>query len=293
MSTVPGAHDRDDEPVGVVLARMRQSRRMTGAQLAAVVGMSQPKISRIERGRGSLDPADVEVIARALGADEVMVQALMSRAERSLDRMTDWRMASLDLAGSQMTLVEWEAAATSVRAFEPAVVPGLLQTSGYARQILQAFFRLVPLAPAHTVEQALMSAVSGRVRRQEVLADPEKSFHFILGEGALRRRAHTAVEMLAQISHLRALGEQRTNVNIAVVPDAAPVEVPLQNGFFLYDDELVVVELYNTALFSRSRRDVEINRRVFDQAAEHAVDLGPMLDHYEQMYIDLLQRPTR
>src|SRR5512132_1347039 len=96
--------DNAEEPVGAVLARMRRAKRITGAKLAAVVGMSQPKISRIERGKGLPDPEDVRQIARALGADEDAVRVLVERTERLHGRMTDWRPASAGWPGQQKTL---------------------------------------------------------------------------------------------------------------------------------------------------------------------------------------------
>jgi transcriptional regulator with XRE-family HTH domain len=293
MSTALGTPDDEDEPVGAVLARMRRTKRLTGAKLAAMVSMSQPKISRIERGKGLPDPRDVGTIARALGADKNHAQALMDRAERSHDRMTDWRPASASLTGRQKTITDWESAATVVRVFEPALVPGELQTSGYAKAVLQAFQHVAPLTADDLSESALLAAVSARIKRQEVLADQSKSFQFILGETALKRRIYPPVEMLAQINHLREVTAQNANVSITVVLDGAPVDVPLLHGFSLFDDKLVVVDLYNTGLISRSRRDAESYRRVFGALEEHATDIEPVLDKYQALYIEMLKTPPK
>jgi hypothetical protein len=256
-----------------------------------MVGMSQPKISRLERGRGLPDPADVGVIARALGADEQHIQALMDRAERSYGSMTDWRPTSTGLAGQQKTMSDWEAAATVVCDFEPSLVPGPLQTSGYAKAVLQAFQQVAPLTPNNLTESALLAAVSARVKRQEALADHSKSFRFILGEAALKRRTYPPVEMLAQISHIREIATNNANVSITVLPDDAPIGIPPLHGFTLFDDNLVVVDLYNTGLISRSSRDVNSYRQVFALFEEHATEVGPFLDRYQANYIEMLPRP--
>lgn len=288
MST--GASPPGDEPVGVILARMRHAKRMSGAKLAAIVGMSQPKISRIERGRGPSEPEDIGIIARALGMDEADAQALMARAERSRDQMTDWRPASTGLPGQQKTLGDWEAAATVVRDFQPALVTGLLQTSGYAKNVLQSFQRVAPLTAENATESALLATVSARVKRQEILADTSKTFQIVMGEATLRRRRYPVVEMLAQISQIREIIARYANVSVAVVPDGAPADLPLLHGFTVFDDELVVIDLYNTGLISRSPRDVESYQRVFTTLEQHATDIAPFLDRYESTYIELLQR---
>ncbi|MEU4238700.1 helix-turn-helix transcriptional regulator [Actinoplanes sp. NPDC026619] len=293
MPNVLGTPDDEDESVGAVLARMRRSKRITGAKLAAIVGMSQPKISRIERGKGLPDPEDVGVLARALGADESDAQALMARAERLSDRMTDWRPTSVGLADRQKTLADWESAAKVVRAFEPALVLGLLQTDGYARLVLQAFQRLTPAAADSPTEASLLAAVSARVSRRQVLADQSKSFNIILSEAVLKRRTYPPLEMLNQIHRIREIAAEHDNVRIVMLPDDAPVGVPLMHGFSLYDDTLVVVDLFNTGLISRSRRDVESYRQVFDILDEQTVDIGPILDRYESSYIEMLQKPGK
>jgi transcriptional regulator with XRE-family HTH domain len=292
MSIVPGPSEYEDEPVGPVLARMRRAKGLTGIQLAALVGTNQPKISRIERGKGLPDPEDVATIARALGASESTVLALRERAQRSHDRMTDWRPTSISLAGRQRTVADWEATARVVRIFEPAMMIGLLQTSGYARAVLQAFQRVAPLTAEDLTESALLAAVTGRVKRQEVLADQTKSFQFIVGEAALKRGTYPVAEMLAQISHVREVAGRNANVSITVVPDGAPAAVPLLHGFTLFDDDLVLVDLYNTGLLSHGPQDVASYRRVFDLVEQHAVGIDPLLDKYEAIYIEMLRESS-
>jgi transcriptional regulator with XRE-family HTH domain len=263
---------------------------MSGTKLGSLVGMSQAKISRIERGKGPLSPDDVDAIARALGAGDAETQVLVGRAMRSFDRMTDWRPASSSTALQQKTLADWESSAEHIRIFDPALVPGPLQTSGYAKLVLRAFRRLIVLAEEDQTEEALLSAVSARLRRQQSLADPSRSFKIVMAETALKRRVYPPVEMLAQISHLREIDVSNPNVSIKIVADETPTEIPLLHGFALLDDDLVVTDLYNTGLISRSDRDVETYRRVFGLLEAHATGIGPFLDQYESMYIDMLRK---
>jgi hypothetical protein len=268
---------------------MRRVKRMSGAKLGSLVGMSQAKISRIERGAGSLNPDDVDAIARALGAGDGETQALVARAARSYDQMTDWRPSSKDLAVRQKTLADWESGADHIRVFEPALVPGPLQTHGYARLVLRAFRRVLAPADDDRSESTLLAAVSARLRRQEALADSSKSFEFVVGEAALKRRVYPPVELLAQISHLRDVIARHPNVSIRIVPDDAPASIPLLHGFTLYDEDLVVVDLYNTGLISRSHNDIESYRYVFGLLDERATAAEPFLDRYESIYIAMLR----
>ncbi|WP_083448687.1 helix-turn-helix domain-containing protein [Actinoplanes rectilineatus] len=276
------------EPVGVELARMRRARGLTGAVLAQMVGMSQPKISRLERGRGLPDPADVAQIARALGADERAVLGLMDRAEQQHDRITDWRPTSTSLASRQSTVADWESSVMVVRDFQPALLAGLLQTSGYAHAALLAFQRLSTTGIDESAETAVAAAVTARIRRQEILTDPAKSFAFVFTESALRNRICPPIGMLEQIEHLRRLAARPT-VDIRVILDDASIEVPPLHGFTMLDDDLVIIDVYNTGLTSRGRNDVERYRQVFDLFQGSATgDLSPVLDKYRKLYIGQL-----
>lgn len=278
----------DEEPIGVALRRMRKARRMSGRALAEAVGLSQSTISRIERGIGSPDLDDIRRIARAVGADDDDSGELVRRAQRSQDRMTDWRPTSDSLAGRQRSVADWESEASSIIDFQPTVLPGLLQISPYAKAVLRLFQPLTRLPRETLTEAAVLAAVSARVRRQLILADRSKSFSFVITEGALRNPPCSPAEMLAQIHHLREVSAGYENVSLTVVPDGAPGMIPPLNGFTVLDAHMVIIDIYNTGLLSRGRRDVEIYQRIFEMNRDSAVPVGPLLDEYQARYVDAL-----
>lgn len=263
---------------------------MTGAHLAALVGMSQPKISRIERGVGLPDPADVAALASALGADAPLTHALVEQARRSHDRVTDWRSGTVNLASNQERVKGWEASASVVLDFEASVLSGLLQTSGYAKAALTSFQRVIQMSTDDISASAIVEAVSARIRRQESLVDPAKSFRFVFLEAVLRNPPCTPVEMLAQISHLRDINERYPNVSISIILDSTALEIPPVHGFVLYDGELLLFDSFNTGLSSRGRTDLAQYRYVFDYYAERATaDINQLLEQYQDYYIKRLR----
>ena len=292
MSVGPDTSPDSAAPVGEILARMRKAKRLTGAELAAIVEMSQPKISRIERGQVLADPADIGVIARALGADEALANRLMERTERSHNRITDLRPTAIDLANSQKGMTDWESAARVVRDFESAVFSGLLQSGAYAQAVLRAFQRLAQRGTGEPSKALVAKAVAERVRRQQLLADPTRSFRFVMTETVFRNRMCSPVDMLGQIDHLRDVSESYDNVVIGIVPDTASLAIPPMHGFALLDDKMVVIDAFNTALVSRGRTDAQRYRQVFDTFEEQArTDIAGILDKYRKLYIDLLRYP--
>jgi transcriptional regulator with XRE-family HTH domain len=103
---------------------------------------------------------------------------------------------------------ELEAEATSIRTFGLALVPGLLQTEEYAREVFR-----IGQSP-EDAEQLL----SARMKRQEILfrSDPPLLW-VVMDELVLHRRIGGVREMRDQISHLLEI-VRRPNVTVQLVP---------------------------------------------------------------------------
>jgi hypothetical protein len=64
--------------------------------------------------------------------------------------------------------------------------------------------------------------------------------------------------------------------------------IPPLHGFTVLDDHMVIIDLYNTGLLSRGRRDVEIYQRIFEMNRDSAVPVEPLLDEYQARYVAAL-----
>ncbi|MEV4623537.1 helix-turn-helix transcriptional regulator [Asanoa sp. NPDC049573] len=288
MAITSGASDPEDS-LGATLARMRRSMNLTGRQLAKRVGMSQPKISRLENGVGLPDPADVARIARELDAPDDVVVRLTELAEQAHNQMTDWRPMSPSLAIRQRDVADMEAEVRTLRVFQPTVIPGLLQTSDYIQAVLTPMQRLILADGAAPSAAAILEAVSARVTRQEILADPTRTFHFIITETVLSNRFLAPEYMPAQIQRLRDAAKQ-DNVTLGLIPADADIIVPPVHGFVLADDVSVEIDLFNTAISTQGRRDTAFYRQVFDEyERESTTDIEPILERHLEHYLDRLR----
>ena len=99
--------------------------------------------------------------------------------------------------------------AKRVRSAEILIVPGLLQTAGYARVILGQM-------GAQLGALDIDEAVAGRMRRQEVLYDADKTFEFVFTEAGLRTLLVPAQVMLGQLDRLLSMG--LGNVTLGIIP---------------------------------------------------------------------------
>jgi hypothetical protein len=98
-----------------------------------------------------------------------------------------------------LAFLGYESSAVIIRSFEPIIVPGLLQTEEYAREVISA------VEPAHRVD----SLVDLRVERQEILVrEAPPNLHFIVDEAVIRHLVGGPEMMRRQLVHLREMAAQ-------------------------------------------------------------------------------------
>ncbi|GAA1891920.1 helix-turn-helix domain-containing protein [Asanoa iriomotensis] len=292
MSPTHGAHFDPDDSLGPTLARLRRAKNLTGRELGKLVDMSQPKISRLENGVGLPDPADIERVARALDAPDDLVRQLVALAEQAQNMMTDWRTSTLSLPGRQHDIGEIESGVRELRVFQPTVIPGLLQTSEYARGVLTSYQRVLSPALDAAANAAVAEAVSARMARQEILADPARRFHFLIMEAVLESRVCAPEYMPAQIQRLREVAKQE-NVTVGLLPTDSDVTTLPMSGFVLADDAVVIIDLLNTSISTRGKLDAAAYRQAFDALAKAAItEIDPLLDRHMDRFLRAM-RQTR
>jgi hypothetical protein len=149
-------------------------------------------VSRIEAGRQTPSAADLEAWAAASGSPDTatsLVGALRSLESHYQEKR---RAFHAGLTTPQRAFGGMESRAGFIRNFESVFVPGLLQTSGYARGRLA-----VAIDYTSTPAGDLDEAVAVRLQRQQVLHQPGKKIHIVITEAALRYRLCDEVAMAA------------------------------------------------------------------------------------------------
>ncbi|MEU7835911.1 helix-turn-helix transcriptional regulator [Nonomuraea sp. NPDC049129] len=121
---------------------------------------------------------------------------------------------------------EWpkiEAAARTIRSWEPLIVPGLLQTADYARAVLRGR----PGATEEEVEQAL----EARLQRQTIFDRPTcPMFTGVMDEGVLHRQIGGREGMRQQLERLLSLTDH-PKITIQIVPLETEQTTGLLGGF--------------------------------------------------------------
>jgi transcriptional regulator with XRE-family HTH domain len=253
------------EALGARFRQLRKDAGLTGKQLAERLGWSQPKVSRIERGQRTPSEEDLQAFAQVVGATAEVTDELLTRVRTVHSVHAAWRR---QLAGGaavgQHDILELEANVRLVRAFEPAVIPGMLETDDYARKLFEDVVAL------YGIPNDAEEAVRIRLRRQQLIYDPTRRFEFIIGEAALRSQVCPPPVMRAQLDLVRALSNLET-VEVFILPTDAKLPFLPLHGFWIFDDELVSVETVHTRVEARDPSEIALYLRVFGQlkAATH------------------------
>jgi transcriptional regulator with XRE-family HTH domain len=261
--------ERRRAAIGVRLIELRRTGGLTQKALAARLGVRQPTVSRFEAGREIPAPEMLGRLASALDMSEETRTELEDRiAELRVEVRTARLLVRQGARALQLDVGRQEARATIVWSYHLALVPGLLQTPEYTRA-------MASVLDADT-DVDVEALVSGRQERQRLLLDPNRSFRFLVTEGALRTRVAPVPVLRAQHRRLLALVEGFDHVNIGVIPLAAPLHAWTLTGFDIFGD-LVEFEYLTGSVIVRDPRDVESYRRQFERLDAQAVH-GTALD---------------
>ena len=218
--------------------------------------MSTSNLSKYENGHIVPPVAVVERLAESLRVGSEVRAALVDQATMAHSELHAYRaFIRPRFRRRQEEIRQMEQHATTIRLYQPNLVPGLLQTAEYTR---------------HVMVGRSDDELASRIERQSVLYDESKSFEFIITEGALRWRLCPVVGHLAQLDRIASLATL-ANVKLGVVPWSAEVgSAPRGNMFCLFDESFVLIETMTAELTLREGADIAFYLRAFATLSELA-----------------------
>src|SRR5690348_5520351 len=117
--------------LGEELRELREAKGLKLQALAAELGWSHTKLSRLENAKVRPDVADVMDLLEVLGVEPAQEQRLIMLARQANQR--GWWKAYAEMPQRQAGYAELEAGAREIWQYGLVYVPGLLQTEAYAR----------------------------------------------------------------------------------------------------------------------------------------------------------------
>ena len=226
--------DQARASLGIRLRDIRRDAGLSGIELAQLSGWLSSKVSKIEHGKQTPSEEDLRVWCEHCRALDELPDLIA--AVRSIEtQFAEWRriMRSGTRRRQQASAAVYERARL-FRIYEPAVVPGLLQTREYAVAVLLTFIDFV------RVPEDAQEGAAARLERQRVLTHGDRRFHMVLGEQALHTNVGGAEVMTGQLEHLLAV-LKLPRLRLGIIPVDAPYRVPLNTGFWILDEALCPV----------------------------------------------------
>jgi transcriptional regulator with XRE-family HTH domain len=190
--------------LGKMLKRLRERKGLTQKEFGQLVGYGPDAISSMERGVRIIRPEVLEQADALLDAGGILKDAIPEVREamsRVRTRHPEWYRGYAAL----------EAEAKAIHVYSNQLVPGLLQTEGYAHAL---FSQWRPLLSEETIEKR----VADRMARQRLFdLWPSPTFSFVLDESVLMRPIGGPEVHAKQLENLLQVGSLRT-VELQVMP---------------------------------------------------------------------------
>ncbi|MDI3409298.1 helix-turn-helix domain-containing protein [Streptomyces cavernicola] len=269
MPPHPSSHvssrvQRAREALAGSLREIRKDAGLTGRELAARCGWSESKSSRIENARTPPSDADIQAWCRACGA-EGQAPDLIAANRQSAEAHVEWkRLQRTGLRRLQESTGDLYRETKTFRVYVSDVIPGFLQTAGYASALLSS------IADFRGTPDDVSEAVAARMRRNEVLHNGGRRFSFVLEESVLRYRLCSAETMAAQLGHLLGAMDLQ-NVAVGIVPFAEQRAVWPMPTFTVFDDRRVHADTLDAASTLTQPSQVELYARAFERLSQAAV----------------------
>ena len=252
------------QSLGQRLRVLRLKTGKSGRDLAAELGWNPSKVSRVELGTTIPKPAEVRAWCMATGAedqaDDLAADATTVEVAYSAYRSTQRAGGLRRLQEEGIT--ELFESTRRWQAYEPRVLPGILQTVDYASAVLEI--------TRQRLDQPddVRGAAEARFALRRVLDGPA-TFAYLVEEHVLREPIAGPDVMRAQAEQLIA-DSHRANVSIGIIPLGRRLRTAVEN-FTVHDGETVRVQLLPGRFTATAPSDVAEYLTTFELLSTMAV----------------------
>ncbi|MET9611805.1 helix-turn-helix domain-containing protein [Kitasatospora indigofera] len=255
--------------LGEELRRLRLQTGLSAEEVAEQVeGWSSTKISRAENAKVAVREAEVVALLSFYKASENTTAGLIDLVKNASKR--GWWQSYTDVISPFYTdLITLETEAETFQTYEASFIPGLFQTAGYAREVIDK------LSPQSTTN--IEARVEVRIARQSVLTRPNNPLKVwaVIHQSAIEAGFSPSV-MAPQLERLIALTRLPT-VDIQVMPSSAGVHPGMGGPFTLIgfpqrkDLDVVLIEALLTSLWIEDPAHVDQYRAKFQEITADAM----------------------
>ncbi len=240
---------------------------LSGHDLAVRCGWHRAKSSRIARGLTPPSDADIRAWCAACGVEDQAADIIA--ASRNAESMyVEWKQLHRDgMRRVHEKTTPLYQRTRSFRVYASNVMPGMVQTAGYATGLLTAItaFQQTP--------NDVADAVRARLERSRVIREGDHRFALLIEETVLSYRVCDDDAMREQLHHLLTVMRQ-PNVSFGIIAATARRIVWPLEAFYAFDDQQVAVETLTAEVNLTTPGEIHTYLRAFAQLARTAVH-GP------------------
>jgi|SRR5881409_780274 len=254
------------EVVALRLRDLRKNAGLTVVELADRCGWHHSKTSRIENAITAPSAKDIRAWADACQASD-QAQDLVTQSLNAESMYSEWRhQVRRGMKQLQDSVVQFFHDTQLFRVYSSTMIPGLLQTEGYAAALLSniARFRGIPFNDG-------AEAATARVERSRIIHEPGHRFVMLIEEAVLYSQLGDEDAMAAQLGYLLTAGAL-PQVSLGIIPmtTRARPQWPVET-FHVYDDALVSVEFLSAEVNITQPSEIVLYLKAFEQLQSMAV----------------------
>ncbi|WP_223281224.1 helix-turn-helix domain-containing protein [Streptomyces antnestii] len=244
---------------------LRKEAGLTVMQLAAAFNWHYSKTSRIENALTGPSATDIRLFFAAVRAED-QAQDLFIQSFNAESMYRQWRdQVRTGLRHIQESRTRTFRETECFRIYSSSLVPGLLQTEGYALAVLG-----MAASVHHLPEDDSAEAAHARIERSRIVHEQGHRFVVVVEEPVLYCQVADPAAMAAQLGYLLTAG---------ALPAVSPGIIPMttrrshwpEETFHIYDDQLVSVELVSAEVNVTQPGEVAQYLETFERLRSMAV----------------------
>ncbi len=252
--------------LGALLRVLRNERGFTVDQVAERLLCSSSKVSRMETGQRGATARDVRDLCDLYEVTDPAERARLARLAAEGKQQGWWQSYELDYFA---TFVGLEEDAVATKNFQSAAVPGLLQTTDYARAMYESN---VPEITSERIDQLIQVRLT---RQRSLTKKPPLELLAVLDEPVLHRLVGGYSVMRKQLQRL-VESAQLPNVTIQVLPFSIGAHPAMESTFDILNfgtvaPSLVYVEGLAGNMYLERSQDLQRYELVFDHLRDIAL----------------------
>ncbi|PHQ49499.1 transcriptional regulator [Streptomyces cinnamoneus] len=263
MESASSSAQEARKALGKRLAEIRVAAGLTKRALSEKLEWHESKASRFESAKRAPSERDLREWCSACGAED-QADLLVQTARRIEGMYVQWQqLESGGLKQAQQSALPLWDRTQQFRFYSPWLIPGPVQTASYIKALLTS------IRDRRNTIDDVDAAVEVRLEKQKIVYT-QRTFAILLEESALYNRMGGPDVMVGQLGYLlSAMALPR--VAIGIIP--RHIERPLMpvEGFFMFDDHTVKVELVSAHLTVEQEPELRMYAQTFAELYEMAV----------------------